>query len=359
MISNNKLLTLIMILLLATSCTNSQMSSDGDAIDTTTSDTSSIVDQESEIISHAIVTFNVDIPLEIESGSFIKLAQGSQTKNDTVAAFKNNINQTSVTRGQLTTVSLTMTQYSDNRSRLIRIWTPDGYDSTDLQRYPVIYMHDGQNLFDTYTAFAGEWRIDETIGAMMDMGYEGAIVVGIDNGPERLNELTVDWPLSTSANSYDIVPDGEKYAQFIVNTVKPYIDSNYKTYQSQENTFIGGSSLGGIMSFYMTLTYPQIFGHALLFSTSMWVYQTGTITSVISEANLGSLSLKPKIYVYGGGDESSNIPQHVNDIYQAFINNGYTDQDIKAHVEPLMGHNETAWALHFPIALNWLIDQTT
>ena len=123
---------------------------------------------------------------------------------------KNNINQTSVRRGQLTTVSLTMTQYSDNRSRLIRIWTPDGYDSTDLQRYPVIYMHDGQNLFDTYTAFAGEWRIDETIGAMMDMGYEGAIVVGIDNGPERLNELTVDWPLSTSANSYDIVPDGEK-----------------------------------------------------------------------------------------------------------------------------------------------------
>lgn len=110
MISNNKLLTLIMILLLATSCTNSQMSSDGDAIDTTTSDTSSIVDQESEIISHAIVTFNVDIPLEIESGSFIKLAQGSQTKNDTVAAFKNNINQTSVTRGQLTTVSLTMTR---------------------------------------------------------------------------------------------------------------------------------------------------------------------------------------------------------------------------------------------------------
>jgi len=55
----------------------------------------------------------------------------------------------------------------------------------------------------------------------------------------------------------------------------------------------------------------------------------------------------------------SNIPQHVNDIYQAFINNGYTDQDIKAHVEPLKGHNETAWALHFPIALNWLIDQST
>lgn len=103
-----------------------------------------------------------------------------------------------------------MTQYSDDRSRLIRIWTPDGYDSTDLQRYPVISMHDGQHLFDTYTAFAGEWRIDETIGAMMDNGYEGAIVVGIDNGPERLNELTVDWPLSTSATSYNIVPDGEK-----------------------------------------------------------------------------------------------------------------------------------------------------
>lgn len=91
----------------------------------------------------------------------------------------------------------------------------------------------------------------------------------------------------------------------------------------------------------------------------MWVYQTGTIASVISEASLGSLSLKPKIYVYGGGDESSNIPQHVNDIYQDFINNGYTDQNIKAHVEPLMGHNETSWALHFPITLNWLIDQST
>jgi len=283
-----------------------------------------------------------------------KLVIGSQIKNDVVAAFKNNIGKTSLTRGTLTTTTLTMNQYADKRTRKIRIWTPDGYNPSGTKTYPVIYMHDGQNLFDTYTAFAGEWKIDEAIGQLMDGGYDGAIVVGIDNSSERLNELTVGWPLSSSGSSNNIRPDGEKYAAFIVETVKPYIDTNYKTKSNAQNTFIGGSSLGGVMSFYMTLTYPLVFGNALLFSTSMWVYNEGTISNVINAANLGALSTKPKIYVYGGGSEGSNIDKHVNDIYNAFIANGYNDTMIKAHVEPGKGHNEAAWSLHFPIAMRWL-----
>ena len=283
-----------------------------------------------------------------------KLISGAQTKTDTVAAFKNNIGKTSLTRGKLEIITLTMSQYEDQRTRKVRIWTPDGYEANGSKNYPVLYMHDGQNLFDSYTGFSGEWKIDEAIGTMMDQGYQGAIVVGIDNGVDRLNELTVNWPLSSSGSSNNIKPSGENYAAFIVETVKPYIDSNYKTDASAASTYIGGSSLGGVMSFYLTLTYPEVFGKSLLFSTSMWIYQTGTIANVINGANLGSITNKPKIYVYGGGAEGSNIAGDVANIYSAFINIGYSDQMIKKHVEPGKGHNEDAWALHFPIAFNWL-----
>lgn len=287
-----------------------------------------------------------------------KLVVGHQTKNDTVLSFKNNMNATTLTRGSLTKVTLTMSQYTPSRSRTIRIWTPDGYQANGSVDYPVIYMHDGQNLFDTFTGFSGEWEIDETIGGLMDLGYAGAIVVGIDNGGgERINELSPSWPLSSEATEYNISPSGEQYAAFIVETVKPYVDSNFNTLTGAEDTFIGGSSMGGVMSFYMVFTYPQVFSKAILFSSALWLYQSGTIASFINAKNVAALSNKPKVYIYCGGAETSITP-YVSEIYNQLKTNGYTDALVKTAIVPNKDHNEAAWALHFPIAMRWLINFT-
>lgn len=282
------------------------------------------------------------------------LKSGEQIVNDTVLTFKHNIDQTSLTRGTLTKVSLDMPQYGDGRKRTIRIWLPDGYVATDTsKRYPVLYMHDGQNLFDSYTSFSGEWGIDESIGALMDQGYGGAIVVGIDNSNDRLNEYSPSWPRSSEGASYIQNPSGEKFASFIVDTVKPYIDQNFNTNPAREATGVGGSSMGGVISFYMALQYPDTFGYALLFSTAMWVYQSSVIETFLDGLAISSMINQPKIYLYAGGQEPSVTP-YVDSIKNALIARSFIDSNIATHVDPSRGHNEAAWATYFPIAFRWL-----
>jgi predicted alpha/beta superfamily hydrolase len=281
---------------------------------------------------------------------------GAQDIKDIVMNLKNNMVVTSVIRGTLFKTVLDMPQYQDNRKRTIRIWLPDGYDYRDKTKsYPVIYMHDGQNLFDRHTSFSGEWEIDESIGAMMDSGYQGTIVVGIDNSNDRLNELSPNWPLSSVAAAIINNPSGEKYADFIVNTVKPYIDNNFNTNPSRLTTGIGGSSMGGVMSFYMSLTYPEIFGYAMIFSPSMWAYENNTISNFVSDKEIISIQNRPKLYVYAGSLEPSITP-YVDTMYTILVDNGYPSNRIATHVDLNRGHNESAWAAHFPIAYSWLTD---
>lgn len=279
---------------------------------------------------------------------------GEQTVNDTVSSFKNHLDQTSLTRGTLIKIILDMPQYNDSRKRTIRIWLPDGYEADSEKRYPVIYMHDGQNLFDRYTSFSGEWEIDESLGAMMDGGYEGSIVVGIDNSDDRLNEYSPSWPRSSGGSAYIQNPSGEKYAQFVTQTVKPYIDAHFKTNPNREATGIGGSSMGGVISFYMALTYPEVFGYALLFSTAMWVYQSDVTTAFLDEVSIARLSVFPRLYLYAGGLEPDVTP-YVESIRSALIDRGYPEANIAWHVDQNRGHDEAAWAHYFPIGYRWLV----
>lgn len=283
------------------------------------------------------------------------LRQGAQIVNDNIASFKNNTGLTSVTRGTLLKVVLAMPQYTDGRTRVIRIWLPDGYESHDEnKRYPVLYMHDGQNLFDAYTAFAGEWRVDEAIGALTDLGYGGSIVVGIDNSNDRLNELSPTWPRSTIGQSYIQNPSGEKYASFIIETVKPYIDSNFNTNPSAATTGIGGSSMGGVMSLFMALTYPGIFGYGLIFSAAMQVYEANMVDTFIASKNIATNANNLRLYVYAGGQESE-ITRYVQDIRLALEAQSFPSQNLMTHVDQNRGHNEAAWAHYFPIAYRFLV----
>jgi len=149
-----------------------------------------------------------------------------------------------------------------NRKRQIRIYVPPGY-ATSGKRYPVLYMHDGQNLFDVATAYKLEWNVDETLNALAKSDNLEIIVVGIDNGQDkRMTELNA-WD-----NTQFGKQEGKQYIEFIVNVLKPLIDQRFRTKSDRSNTAIMGSSMGGLITHYAINQYPDVFGKAGIFSPS-------------------------------------------------------------------------------------------
>ena len=151
-----------------------------------------------------------------------------------------------------------------NRERRIWVYLPPDYENSTAS-YPVVYMHDGQNIFDTSTAYAGEWNVDETLNKLYKKIGLGLIVIGIDNGnSKRLDEYS-PWKNKKYGGG-----EGEAYADFIVNTLKPIVDQKFRTLSNKENTGIIGSSMGGLISYYATLKYADVFGKSGVFSPSFW-----------------------------------------------------------------------------------------
>ena len=231
--------------------------------------------------------------------------------------------------------------------------SPEGYDENDnTKRYPVLYMQDGQNLFDAYTAFSGEWEIDEALGQMMDNGYRGTIVVGIDNAVTRLDEYSPSWPFVIGKDIPLIHPDGEKYAQFIVETLKPHIDQNFNTLTDRAHTGIGGSSMGGIISFFTALKYQDTFGYALVFSSSFWLYEENVLPTFLNET-ISDINLFPKMYIYHGGAEGSDA--YFNELRTLLESAKVPKSQYTFKLEPSGKHNEASWAKAFPTAYKWLV----
>jgi predicted alpha/beta superfamily hydrolase len=231
-----------------------------------------------------------------------------------------------------------------NRNRTLRLYLPPGYaGASEGRRYPVIYMHDGQNLFDAATAYAGEWNVDETLNALArTTGFE-AIVVGIDNGGDkRMTELS---PVS-SRNLGEA--EGRAYLAFVVDVVKPMIDSRYRTLPDREHTAIIGSSLGGLISHAALIWHPGVFGRAALFSTA---YESvdGFLDSVSSER----IPPGTRIYLYAGGAESQRMVPETQRAAAAFARQLPAD-DIVLSIVPANGHNEAAWRAEFERAVRWL-----
>lgn len=158
--------------------------------------------------------------------------------------------------------ALTMTGLA--RQRRLRIYLPPGYADSD-ERYPVLYMHDGQNLFDDATSYVGEWGVDEALNTLAQTHGLKLIVVGIDHGDEhRMTELNpVDNERFGNA-------EGDAYLNFLVQQVKPLIDRDYRSRPEREYTAIMGSSMGGLISHYALIKYPEIFSKAGIFSPAYW-----------------------------------------------------------------------------------------
>ena len=156
--------------------------------------------------------------------------------------------------------------------RNLRVWVPPGYDLPENsgRRYPVFYLNDGQNLFDSETSFTKvEWQVDETADRLIRTGViPPTIFVGIDNvGGERLKEYLP----YRSLNPVVLRPQGARYSAFLTKEIMPFVSQNYRTAKGAENTLLGGSSLGGLIALYVAMTTPGVFGSVLIESPSLWV----------------------------------------------------------------------------------------
>ncbi len=230
-----------------------------------------------------------------------------------------------------------------NRYRRIWIYLPASYQKEKNKTYPVLYMNDGQNLFNEQTAgFGMEWGVDECLDTLAPQLHKECIVIGIDNGGEkRMNEY----------NPYDNDKygkgEGKEYLDFIANTLKPFVDKNYHTVKDANHTFIAGSSMGGLISMYALVAYPNVFGGAGIFSPSFWI-----APQICADVANVKWQKKFQIYLYAGKKESNTM---VIDMERMFkIINQKNCCSVLDVTFPLGQHNEKYWRDEFDDFYRWL-----
>jgi alpha-glucosidase len=231
----------------------------------------------------------------------------------------------------------------NEKSHKIWVYLPPNYE-TSTENYPVIYMHDGQNLFDVKTAYAGEWNVDETLNTLFEKTNKGFIVVGIENaGEERINEYT-PWPHEKYGGG-----KGAIYIQFIVNTLKPFIDQNYRTKPQQKYTGLMGSSLGGLISYYGGLKYPNTFGKIGALSTSFW-FSNEVENFTQENGNIKNV----KMYLLVGGNEGEGMVEDTQKFEYLLRNTGFKSKNLTSKIVEEGKHNEAFWQSEFLEIIKWL-----
>ena len=288
------------------------------------------------------------------------------------------------------------------KMRKIRVWLPEAYQANPEQRFPVMYMHDAQNLFDVKDAAYGMiWDAHTAVQRLIDSQnpddtqnlvdsqnpvdtqnridargsidaggrFSGCLIVGIDNAPglERLNEYSPWASLPAKALKDlesvegDIGGEGEAYGLFIVNTLKPFIDQRYRTLSSREHTTVVGSSMGGFISLYLGSEYPEVFSKVGAFSTAVW-FEEDRLLKQLEKVNP---ALETRWYLDVGTEETSN--DSITDFNTRYINGsinvveklkacGVPEARIRFVLDEGAVHNELAWAKRLPAALTWLFD---
>lgn len=233
-----------------------------------------------------------------------------------------------------------------DRNRRIWIYLPPDYDQTG-KKYPVIYMHDGQNLFDEETGFFGEWQVDETLNDLHSRGYNVPIVVGIDNGGNhRANEYLPYFFPNLNAGG-----EGDEYMEFIVQTLKPYIDNEFRTMPEKESTGIMGSSFGGVISLYGAIKYQDVFGKCGPFSPAYWA----NYEQLFADLAEAGFQFDVRFYQNTGENEGD---QYIQPMYQMqdSLNHAGFNNTYSTVIED-GGHNEATWAGDFENAYLWLFPE--
>jgi len=246
-------------------------------------------------------------------------------------------------RGKVWTIPAVESPQLGNRRNLV-VYTPASYARGDA-RYPVIYMQDGQNLFDAATSFAGDWGLRTALAWASRRGLE-AIVVGIPNmGAARIDEYAPFRDPKVGGG------DGDRYLDYLINTVKPLVDQQFRTLPDRAHTGIAGSSLGGLISLYAYFRYPSVFGFAAALSPSLW-FANAAILDVVEQAPRAA----GRVYLDVGlqeGDTHVMLARRLRDLLLA---KGYEPQREFRWVEDREGrHHESAWGRRFRKALPFLL----
>jgi predicted alpha/beta superfamily hydrolase len=247
--------------------------------------------------------------------------------------------QQSTATASVSTFTLYAPQYDYNKK--IWIYLPKDYNKKN-KRYPVIYMPDGQNVFDKATSFSGEWRVDETLDSLQAK----AIFVAIEHGGDaRITELTPYKNEKYGGGGADV------YLDFIMHTVKPHIDSYYRTKKEKEYTGILGSSLGGLTAYYAVISYPDTFGMAGVFSPAFW------INPEMFDLNEYSETLDARIYFMAGDSESEDMVPDMDRMAKLATGKAKKADMVYKKTVPGGKHNEALWAKEFAQAFIWLTEE--
>ena len=241
-------------------------------------------------------------------------------------------------------------------TRYVRVWLPPGYDdpSNSGRRYPVLYLNDGQNLFESSSSFTGvEWGVDETADRLIREGaVPPMILVGLDNaGRARMRE----YMPNRSLHPVILRVSGNRYPRFLIKEVMPFMAGNYRVANGPENTGLGGSSLGALIALYTVAVRPGVIGRLLLESPSLWasnrqmIRQSRGVKRWPERVFLGTGTAEA-----GRRDKDQSVVDDVRELAGIMRRAGLDDARLKLVVEDGGTHHESAWARRFPEALTFL-----
>ncbi|SIS66995.1 Predicted hydrolase of the alpha/beta superfamily [Chryseobacterium ureilyticum] len=242
--------------------------------------------------------------------------------------------------------------YIPQLDRYRKIWAVLPYDyHTSDKHYPVLYLQDAQNLFNEGSGF-GNWEIDKKLSILAEYGRGDIIIIAIEHGSEdRIKEYIFDNDNVANGS------EGKKYIRFITDTLKPYVDVNYRTKKDRDNTGIGGSSLGALISIYSGFLYPEVYSKLLIFSPSLWVEPNNNFPMMNFR-----IPFKTKIYLYGGGQEGSKMVKRIH-IFEEYLKRwekkNLFDFEFRTNINPEGTHSEFYWSQEFPRAIEWLFYDNT
>mgnify|MGYP006194515335 CR=1 FL=1 len=233
-----------------------------------------------------------------------------------------------------------------NKTRRVWALLPHDYE-TSTEHYPVIYLQDAQNLFNENAQY-GNWEIDKKLAVMAEYKIGKIIVIAVEHAEkERIKEYNV-------GNTVLGTGEGKKYIRFLTDTLKPFVDENFRTKPEREFTGIGGSSMGGLVSIFSGIMYPEVFGKLMIFSPSLWV---------VPELKINpkkAFSADTKIYLYAGGNESETMIEHTHAFYEKLVTTEFVKDKTKINlsINRHGTHSETYWSDEFPKAIEWLFFQS-
>jgi predicted alpha/beta superfamily hydrolase len=241
-------------------------------------------------------------------------------------------------------------------TRFIRVWLPAGYDEASNQgrRYPVLYLNDGQNLFEPATSFTGvEWQVDETADRLIRKGaIAPMIIAGIDNSAkDRFREYMPHRSLQPMM----LRVQGRRYPDFLIKEVMPFVARSYRVATGPDNTGLGGSSLGALIALYTALAWPGVIGRLLLESPSLWASNRQLIREVRARKDWPDrIFLATGTEEAGRADRNQSVVDDVRELAGILGRAGLNEKRLRVVIEDGATHHESAWARRFPEALAFL-----